>query len=81
MGQHKDRQVDKEKFVLRLPNGMRETIFDQAKNAQRSMNSEIIYRLSASLEAEDEIRRLREALDTALQVNRMLKAQVQGASA
>lgn len=38
-----------DKFVVRLPDGMRERIADVAKTHHRSMNSEIISRLEASL--------------------------------
>ena len=39
-----------DKFMLRLPNGMRDQIADLAKANGRSMNSEIIARLMASLD-------------------------------
>lgn len=38
-----------DKFVVRLPDGMRERIADVARNHHRSMNSEIISRLERSL--------------------------------
>lgn len=38
-----------DKFVVRLPEGMRERIADVARNHHRSMNSEIIARLEQSL--------------------------------
>ena len=38
-----------DKFVVRLPDGMRERIADVARNHHRSMNSEIISRLEPSL--------------------------------
>ena len=38
-----------DKFVVRLPDGMRERIADIARNHHRSMNSEIIARLEQSL--------------------------------
>ena len=38
-----------DKFVVRLPDGMRERISDVARNHHRSMNSEIIARLEQSL--------------------------------
>ena len=34
-----------EKFVLRLPRGMRSTIADIAKRQRRSMNAQIVYLL------------------------------------
>lgn len=38
-----------DKFVVRLPDGMREQIAEVARNNHRSMNSEIISRLEASI--------------------------------
>ena len=38
-----------DKFVVRLPDGMRERIADVARNHHRSMNTEIISRLEQSL--------------------------------
>lgn len=40
---------DSDKFVLRLPDGMRERIAEEAKKNSRSMNSEIVARLEVSL--------------------------------
>lgn len=42
-----------DKFVVRLPDGMRERIADHAHNNHRSMNSEIISRLEASMAADE----------------------------
>ncbi|MGO1272026.1 Arc family DNA-binding protein [Pseudomonas helleri] len=42
-----------DKFVVRLPDGMRERIAEVARNHHRSMNSEIIARLEQSLIQED----------------------------
>lgn len=41
---------DQDKFVLRFPEGMREVIRLAAKANNRSMNTEIISRLSQSLD-------------------------------
>jgi plasmid stability protein len=41
-----------DKFVVRLPDGMRQKIADVAKNYHRSMNSEIVSRLEQSLHSE-----------------------------
>ena len=38
-----------DKFVVRLPDGMRERIAEVARNHHRSMNSEIIARMEQSL--------------------------------
>lgn len=58
---------EKDKFIVRLPDGMRERIAGKAKEAMRSMNSEIIYRLGNSLEVEAENMRLKAMLDHLLQ--------------
>jgi len=44
-----------DKFVLRLPEGMRDSISTSARNNNRTMNAEIISRLEASLEAENKV--------------------------
>lgn len=38
-----------DKFVVRLPDGLRDKIFNVAGDNQRSMNGEIVYRLEQSL--------------------------------
>ena len=39
-----------DKFMLRLPDGMRDAIAEFAKQSGRSMNAEIVYRLQKSIE-------------------------------
>jgi hypothetical protein len=56
------RQLE-EKFVVRLPDGMRERIADEAKARHRSMNSEIIHRLGSTFESDGEIARLYAIID------------------
>lgn len=41
-----------DKFVLRMPDGMRDTIAELAKQSGRSMNAEIVYRLQKSIDEE-----------------------------
>lgn len=43
-----------DKFVVRLPDGMREKIAEIAKDNHRSMNSEIIDRLTLSIEQDEQ---------------------------
>jgi hypothetical protein len=43
-----------EKFVLRLPEGMRDKIGVAARASKRSMNAEIVQRLEASFSSTDE---------------------------
>lgn len=47
-------KLETEKFVVRLPPGMRELIAAVARRSHRSMNSEIITRLEVSLANTDE---------------------------
>ncbi len=42
-----------DKFVLRLPDGLRPSINTQARANHRSMNGEIIFRLERSLQLEE----------------------------
>lgn len=43
-----------ERFIVRLPDGMRDRLADAAKASGRSMNSEIVARLEASIAANSE---------------------------
>ena len=49
-----------EKFVVRLPHGMRSRIAEVSRQSHRSMNSEIIARLEESLAATIEAHRIAE---------------------
>lgn len=60
MSDQPKRQLE-EKFVVRLPDGMRERIALQARENTRSMNSEIVHRLETTAELEA-------ALDRALKI-------------
>lgn len=44
-----------DKFVVRMPDGLREQIQDVAENNHRSMNGEIIHRLERSLAIDQEL--------------------------
>lgn len=44
-----------DKFVIRLPDGLRDRIADQAEGNRRSMNSEIVRRLERSTALEVEL--------------------------
>ena len=54
-----------DKFLLRLPDGMRERIADQAKAHNRSMTAEVVARLSASLDGAPPAKDLTEQAATA----------------
>lgn len=43
-------KADSDKFMLRLPEGMRSDIKQKAANNERSMNSEILYLLKKGIE-------------------------------
>lgn len=64
-----------DKFVVRLPDGMRQKIAHVAKSYHRSMNSEIVSRLEASLRAEpsllseEERAELQQGGQSAMEVN------------
>lgn len=58
---NKQKRLSEDKFVVRLPDGMRERIATEARDNARSMNSEIVYRLETTVELEA-------ALDRALKV-------------
>lgn len=51
---------DIEKFVVRLPAGMRQAIAEVARRSRRSMNSEIVARLERSLADNDVIETISE---------------------
>ncbi|WP_080544801.1 Arc family DNA-binding protein [Pseudomonas amygdali] len=61
------REDDKdEKFVIRLPTGMRGRVRGAAKANHRSMNSEVISRLDATFRQDQEIARLKAVIDVLL---------------
>ena len=55
-----------DKFILRLPDGLRERIAIQAQTNRRSMNSELVARIEASLAQEDAQRAAVQKLDALL---------------
>lgn len=46
---------EQDKFVLRMPDGLRPEISDAASINHRSMNSEIIFRLNRTIELETQL--------------------------
>jgi len=59
------RQLE-EKFVVRLPDGMRNRIAQNARANVRSMNSEIIHRLERFTELESALERANKIIDQLL---------------
>jgi len=49
-----------DKFVVRLPDGLRERINEAAENNHRSMNGEIVARISGSLDLERKYEEMRQ---------------------
>ena len=54
---------EQDKFMLRLPDGMRERLTLEARSRGRSMNAEVVARLRKSLEDQDAAADLAERLD------------------
>ncbi|WP_248915966.1 Arc family DNA-binding protein [Pseudomonas moorei] len=57
---------NEEKFVVRLPDGMRSRIADKARENTRSMNSEIVHRLERTAELESSLERAHRIIDQLL---------------
>lgn len=49
------KNVTTDKFVLRMPEALRNLIYDKAGYNYRSMNSEIVFRLERSMDCEAEL--------------------------
>lgn len=49
---------DSDKFMLRMPDGMRDRLKEEAKNNNRTMNAEIVARLERSFTVDSEIEEL-----------------------
>ncbi len=65
MSNQSKRQLE-EKFVVRLPDGMRERIALRARENTRSMNSEIVHRLETIVELEAALERAHKIIDQLL---------------
>lgn len=68
---------EQDKFMLRLPDGMREQIASEAKNNGRSMNTEIVVRLRHSLAQGDALAdmavRMERIEETVVRIDRKLE--------
>lgn len=69
MSNYPSEQLDK--FMVRMPDGLRDAIKDAAKRNNRSANAEIVARLESSFEADQEL-----APILAAAVNDYVKAEV-----
>lgn len=68
---------DADKFVVRLPDGFREQIADQAKANERSMNGEIVARLKQSLTQEQKTQVQEKLINLLLEKIEHLEARLQ----
>lgn len=67
MNNRPTRQLE-EKFVVRLPDGMRDRLALQARDNARSMNSEIVHRMETTARLEAELERALKTIDLLLAV-------------
>lgn len=63
---NKQQRQAAEKFVVRLPLGMRDKIADRARINSRSMNAEIVHRLERANKLEAELERAHQVIDRLL---------------
>lgn len=63
---NKPQRKEEEKFVVRLPAGMRERIAVKARANARSMNAEFVHRLERATELEVELERAHRVIDRLL---------------
>lgn len=61
-------RIRDDKFVVRMPSGMRQQIALKARDNARSMNSEIIHRLDTTTELEAALERAHKVIDQLLAV-------------
>lgn len=65
-----------EKYIVRLPEGMRDRIAESAKANNRSMNAEIVARIQNSFEAQEDVRQLLAPMEEKLdEIGRLLLKQ------
>ncbi|WP_300726944.1 Arc family DNA-binding protein [Pseudomonas sp.] len=62
------RRIPDEKFVIRMPSGMRQQIALEARINSRSMNAEIVHRLETTSELEAALERAHRVIDQLLAV-------------
>lgn len=65
---------DSDKFIVRMPDGMRQRIIEAAAGNNRTMNAEVVARLQASFEGGEDAQRLRELLDGERRFSARLRA-------
>lgn len=69
---NKQQRKEEEKFVVRLPLGMRARIADKARNNSRSMNAEIVHRLERANKLEAELERAHQVIDRLLSGSKII---------
>ncbi|MCS8982615.1 Arc family DNA-binding protein, partial [Pseudomonas aeruginosa] len=75
------RKHAEDKFVVRMPQGLRDQLKQKAAHNHRSANSEIVYRLERSNELEEELARANRMVDELLAKNQRLQAELAAANA
>lgn len=74
---NKPQRKEEEKFVVRLPAGMRDRIAVKARVNARSMNAEIVHRLERATELEVELARAHQVIDRLLSDSKPSTAEAQ----
>ena len=69
-----------DKFVVRMPLGLRDQLKQKATHNHRSANSEIVYRLERSNELEEELARANRMVDELFAKNQRLQAELAAAN-
>lgn len=64
---------DSDKFMLRLPDGMRDRLKSDAEANKRSMNAEIVARLEKSGRSEADEREIQELKDLTVELSNIIK--------
>ena len=71
-----DRKHAEDKFVVRMPQGLRDQLKQKAADNHRSANSEIVYRLERSNALEEELARANRMVDELFAKNQRLQAEL-----
>ncbi|HCL4036102.1 TPA: Arc family DNA-binding protein, partial [Pseudomonas aeruginosa] len=75
-----DRKHAEDKFVVRMPQGLRDQLKQKAADNHRSANSEIVYRLERSNALEEELARANRMVDELFAKNQRLQAELAAAN-
>lgn len=75
-----DRKHAEDKFVVRMPQGLRDQLKQKAADNHRSANSEIVYRLERSNALEEELARANRMVDELFAKNQRLQTELAAAN-